>query len=264
MIRAVPLGAKGAMPVRVSQRDIIRIQGIEVDCVVGVYPKERDRLQPLHIDAELVLDSRRAATTERLGYTVDYEAVTAQVVFLLQSCRFQLLETAAHVISRHLLAPPIPGHNRPRVQELRLRLTKPGALNGRALPSLEITRSADEVMLVSETRGFGSVDIIHETRSAGIYRLNIAPGREIPLHVHHRMDESEMVLGTGLHCQGLPAERGSVRRWPKGAAHTYRNPGEQFESILCVDSPPFIEDDEILVNGRPAEVSPEPAWVGGA
>ena len=32
---------------------------------------------------------------------------------------------------------------------------------------------------------------MHETRDAGIYRLNIAPGASIPLHVHQVMRESE-------------------------------------------------------------------------
>ena len=44
----------------------------------------------------------------------------------------------------------------------------------------------------------GTVDVIHETREAGIYRLNVAPGRSIPLHVHRRMQESEMVITAGL------------------------------------------------------------------
>ena len=102
------------------------------------------------------------------------------------------------------------------------------------------------------------VDVIHETREAGIYRLNIAPGKRIPLHHHLVMRESEMVLSEGLLCGDLPVPAGAVHRWPKGAKHSYDNPTERHQTILCVDSPRFIESDEIAVEGEPARVVPEP------
>jgi dihydroneopterin aldolase len=101
------------------------------------------------------------------------------------------------------------------------------------------------------------VDVIHETRDAGIYRLNVAPGSAIPLHVHRVMHESEMVLTRGLLCQELPVPPGTVHRWPHGAAHCYRNPTRRYQTILCVDSPPFIEHDEVPVDGAPSDVRPE-------
>jgi dihydroneopterin aldolase len=244
-------------------RDVISVEGLELDCVVGLYARERTRLQPLHLDVELECDTERAAVSEKLRESVDYEALVSQIVFLLQSCRFQLLETAAHVLARYLLASPAPGEKRCQVDTVRLRLSKPGGLYGRAIPAVKIERSAPWARLVTETKSFGIVDIVHETREAGIYRLNIAPGREIPLHVHRRLQESEMVLGDGLLCQGEPARRGSVRRWPHGAPHTYSNPTECHQTILCVDSPRFSEDDEIVVEGTPAPVQPEPGWLRG-
>ena len=101
---------------------------------------------------------------------------------------------------------------------------------------------------------------IHETKDAGVYRLNIAPGKGIPLHVHRIMRESEMVLGTGLLCQNEPVPMGTVHRWPRGAAHRYDNPTTQWQSILCVDVPRFIPDDEIEVEGEPDDVPPEAPW----
>ena len=90
-------------------RDVIRIQGLRVDCVVGVYPHERHRVQPLEVDVAMTLDTRRAGQRERLAHTVDYAATANQIAFLLRSCRFYMLETAARALTRLLLAPPAPG-----------------------------------------------------------------------------------------------------------------------------------------------------------
>lgn len=239
-----------------SHSDVITISDLRVDCVVGVFPEERYRVQPLELDIDLVLDTERAATSERLSRTADYHAISAEITFLLQSCRFRLLETAAHAIARYLLAPPTLGEKRPAVDEVRVRLTKPGALRGKAIPSLEIRRPASWVEFGCETKPFGTVDVIHETKDAGIYRLNISPHNGIPLHEHRVMHESELVLTEGLRCQDKSAPRGTVFRWPHGAAHRYDNPTDRWQTILCVDSPPFIEDDEREVDGEPDDIAP--------
>lgn len=240
--------------------DVLRIEGLAVDCVVGVYPHERDSVQPLLVDVELRLPTELAASRESLRLTVDYAATAAQLSFLLQSCRFRMLETAAHTLARYLLLSPVAGDARARPESVLVRLTKPQALAGLAIPSVEVEREANWPKFEVEDKPFGTVDIIHETKDAGIYRLNIAPGRQIPLHMHQQMQESEMVLGDGLLCQGRPCAPGTVHRWPKGAAHRYDNPTERIQSILCVDAPSFIEEDEIEVQGEPAEVPPEPGW----
>ena len=231
-----------------------------VDCVVGVYPHERNASQPLRVDIEMRLSTHESAVQESLRSTVDYASTAAQLVFLLRSCRFRLLETAAHVLVRYVLAPPAPDERRAQVESAVVRLTKPGALRGFAVPSLEIERQASQLSFDIEHKSFGTVDIIHETKGAGIYRLNVAPGKSIPLHVHERMRESEMVLGEGLLCQGDPCPPGTVHRWPRGAAHTYHNPTARHQTILCVDSPRFIPEDEIEVTGEPADVPAEPPW----
>lgn len=241
--------------------DVLRIEELMVDCVVGVYPHERDTPQPLRVDVEMHLDTEPAGVKESFAHTIDYAATASELVFLLRSSRFRMLETAAHALARYLLAPPATDDRRPQVASVGVRLTKPEALNGLAIPSLEITRNADWVSLEVETKPFGTVDVIYETKEAGIYRLNIAPGRSIPLHVHQVMHESEMVLGDGLLCQGDPCPQGTVHRWPLGAAHRYDNPTDRTQSILCVDSPPFIEEDEVEVEGEPADVSAEPRIV---
>ena len=237
--------------------DRIELSGLEIDCVVGLYPRERHVPQRLRLDLSMGCSTEYAARKESLSASIDYAAIAAQLGFLLRSCEFRLIETAAHALARYLLAPPALGERRAQIDWIGLRLSKPFALGGGPVPSLYIERDREWVNIDQEHKPFGVVDIIHETREASIYRLNVAPGAEIPLHVHHVMREAEMVLSEGLLCQREPVALGTVHRWPRGAAHTYANPTDRYQTILCVDSPHFIETDEVVVQGEPARVEPE-------
>jgi dihydroneopterin aldolase len=236
--------------------DVIALEGLVVDCVVGVYPHERDEPQPLRVDLYMELPTRRAGEFERLRDSVDYAAIAKQVAFVLTTCRFGMLETAAHALSRLLLAAPALGERRAQIEGLRLRLTKPSALGGHAVPYLEVRRDASDVTLEIEETRFGRADIVFETRDAGIYRLNIAPHSNIPLHVHRTMRESELILSDGLLCQGKRMAPFTIHHWPLGAAHRYDNPTSRYQTILCVDSPPFNPEDEVEVGGEPDRVTP--------
>lgn len=241
--------------------DTISIEGIDVDCVVGVYPDERGRRQPLRVDLALTLDTDEAARRSSLRRTVDYGAVAGEVAFLLESGEFRMIETAAHALARYLLAPPVPPEGRAQIERVRVRLSKPAALRGLATPSVAIERPRGWARFAVEEKDFGTVDVLHETREAGIYRLHVHPGRSIPMHVHRVMRESEMVLTDGLLLQGKAVAAGTVHRWPHDAPHEYTNPTERVATILCVDAPRFIPSDEIVVDADPADVRPERPWL---
>jgi mannose-6-phosphate isomerase-like protein (cupin superfamily) len=55
---------------------------------------------------------------------------------------------------------------------------------------------------------------------------------------------------------------GSVFHWPHGAAHRYDNPTERYQTILCVDAPSFIAEDEVELGPdvELAHVEPELSW----
>src|SRR5207244_2402822 len=117
--------------------------------------------QPLTVKLELFLDTR-AASSAGLSGTVDYTRLAGEVRFLLESCRFKLLETAAEALARYILAPPTEDAPRAKVHAVTVELTKPDALPGHAVPSLRVHRRFDDAQYVVETKGFGKVDIVHE------------------------------------------------------------------------------------------------------
>lgn len=225
--------------------DTLSLTGLRVDCIVGVYPGERNTPQPLGLDLTMHFDTRPAAYEAKLRDTVDYARLWGEVRFVLQASRFLLLESAAEAIACYILAPPTEDAPRARVRSVGVRLTKPQALAGAGVPALEIQRSADELEQKSERHPFGMSDLIFATKGCGIQRLRLAAGQSIAAHEHRRMDESELVLGDGLLLQGEPVAAGTAHRWPRGFAHRYDNPSAIEQSVLCVARPFFMADDHL-------------------
>ena len=112
---------------------------------------------------------------------------------------------------------------------------------------MELLRRAGEFSYEVESKPFGRVDVVHTSPQLGIYRLRIRPGGGIPAHVHRRMEEHELVLGSELLLQGRPVTRGTAFSWPHDFVHRYDNPSQREQTVLCVDSPAFLPEDEIEV-----------------
>jgi dihydroneopterin aldolase len=147
-----------------------------------------------------------------------------------------------------MLAPPSQDVPRPQIERVDVHLSKLVALSGAAVPTLEIQRQRTDFQMVTETKSFGFVDIIFETRECGVYRERIAPKTVLPTHVHHHLDESELVLGDGLLLQGQPAAPGIAHTWPRGFPHRYENVTDLEQSFMCIDRPAFIPTDEVEVD----------------
>lgn len=227
--------------------DRVSLHQLKVDCVIGVYAEERKKAQPVELDLELALEAGAQSPSSMAG-TVDYARIAGEVRFLMQVSRFQLLEHAAEAIARYVLAPPTADVPHAGVSAVTVTLRKPRALEGVATPSVRITRRASDTRFTTESKGFGQVDIVYEQatsgHSVGIYRLRIKPLGEIPTHVHHVMEEHELVLGKGLLLQGRPVRRGTAFHWPRHFPHRYQNPTSIEQTLLCVDLPTFLQDDE--------------------
>ena len=102
----------------------LRLNGIEVDCVIGELPDERERLQRLLVDVELELPPA-AAETDSLSDTVDYAALAGRIRAALVAAKCRMIERAAKVVYDCL-----------PTREARVVVTKAGAVPGLASASV--------------------------------------------------------------------------------------------------------------------------------
>lgn len=114
--------------------DTISVKGLSCEAIIGILPEERLRVQQLVIDISLRLDLEPTANAGDLDSSVDYARLADEVIFILQSGRFLLLESAAVALARFIL------RVYPRVTHVTLNLSKPEALSGAGIPHVGITR----------------------------------------------------------------------------------------------------------------------------
>ncbi len=84
--------------------DSIRLSGVRIDAVHGVYPEEKLRAQPFLVDLTATLRPR--TEVDQLSTTVDYSALVSAVVSTVQGESVDLIETLAQRIARAALAFP--------------------------------------------------------------------------------------------------------------------------------------------------------------
>jgi D-erythro-7,8-dihydroneopterin triphosphate epimerase len=120
-----------------SPLDKIHIRDLALRCVIGVYPEERRAKQDVTINITLHADLRRAGQTDDLECTVDYKAIKQQVVAMVESSTYQLVEGLAEQVASICLTSP-------RVQRVRVLVEKPGALRFARTVGVEIVRQREE------------------------------------------------------------------------------------------------------------------------
>src|ERR1041385_7414072 len=155
--------------------DLIRIRGLELDCIVGVSPLEREREQRVHIDLALGMDLSKAGRTGRIALTCDYDEIAEEIIAMLRFRRYHLIEMATEELTAMLLGV----HS--ALEMVDIRLDKPAALDGRArAASVEVTRTRADFPRTTNSTSFGSVDVVLETREAGLYLFQIESSRSLP------------------------------------------------------------------------------------
>jgi 7,8-dihydroneopterin aldolase/epimerase/oxygenase len=101
--------------------DIVFIEQLRVDAIIGIHDWERRVRQTLLVDLEMATDAGRAAASESIDDALDYQRVAERVTVFIQAGEFQLLETLAHELAADLQA-------QFELPWLKLRVAKPGAI----------------------------------------------------------------------------------------------------------------------------------------
>jgi FolB domain-containing protein len=193
-----------------AQADWITLSKIGFPCIVGLYEDEQRTPQRLELELAMGLDLDRAAGGD-LAHSVHYVAALDQVQFIAQEGRWRLLESLAGAIARHLLRPPAPTEGRAAIERVRVRVSKPVYLKGRALPAVEIQREKSWVGAEPATPRSHEL-WVHElltTKQSGAYHVDLGAFATFTVPD----STSVFVLGGALSKQGDAGFlRGSIAR----------------------------------------------------
>ena len=103
--------------------DIVFIEDLRIDAVIGIYDWERRVRQTLSFDIEMAFDNTRPAATDDIADTLNYKDVSKRLIAYVGDSSFGLVETLAErcaAIVREEFG----------VDWVRLKLSKPGAVRG--------------------------------------------------------------------------------------------------------------------------------------
>lgn len=114
--------------------DQLKLNGIEVECIIGDLPEERKSEQKLLVDVALDIDLADAAESDRLDDTVDYALLVGNIREALEDAQCRLLERAAGVVADVCLSDP-------RVERVTVGVRKFGSVSGLGSAEVKVTRS---------------------------------------------------------------------------------------------------------------------------
>jgi len=103
--------------------DIVYLNDLRIDTVVGIYDWERRTRQTVILDIEMGTDIRKAAETDDISHTIDYKAVAKRLFSFVGESEFELVEKLAEGVATILL-------EEFKVPWCRVRLNKKGAVRG--------------------------------------------------------------------------------------------------------------------------------------
>ena len=83
--------------------DQLLIQGLAVECRIGVTEQERAAVQPIGIDLTLAMGAAKAARHDDVRETVDYAMLVSAVTRCVQGKPYHLLETLAEDVATLIL-----------------------------------------------------------------------------------------------------------------------------------------------------------------
>ncbi|MCE5197503.1 MAG: dihydroneopterin aldolase [Armatimonadota bacterium] len=114
--------------------DKIHIRDLTLQCIIGLYERERHEKQPVVINITLHADLREAGRSDDVTKTVDYKAVKQRVLQLAEESQFMLVEALAEAIADACL-------EFDRVEQVDVTVEKPSALRFARTVGVEISRS---------------------------------------------------------------------------------------------------------------------------
>lgn len=113
--------------------DIVFIEALRIDTLIGIYDWERRSRQTVQLDLEMAFDNRVPSASDRIEDTLDYKAVSKRLGAFVAASEFALVETLAERCAEIVMAEF-------GVRWLRLKIAKPGAVRGARAVGVVIER----------------------------------------------------------------------------------------------------------------------------
>jgi dihydroneopterin aldolase len=215
--------------------DLIRIRGLEMDCIVGTRPLEREREQRVHLDLALGMDLAPAGRTGRIALTCDYSEIAEEVMAMLKFRRYHLIEMATEELAAMLLG------THPALELVDIRLDKPAALDGRArAASVEVERRRAAFPRSSKATPFGAIDVLLETREGGLYLVRVDPGKTLALEPAPGARSLDWLVSGELARDGAALTRHMPQVGGEGVS-TYEATGDEAAVLFRCICPPGLD-----------------------
>lgn len=115
--------------------DIIFIETLRVDTLIGIYPRERASRQTVEIDLRIGTSTASAGASDNIRDTIDYAVVVERLRADLAAHHFNLLEALAEHVATLLL-------EEFGAQWVRVRIAKLGMMRGVSRVGITIERGA--------------------------------------------------------------------------------------------------------------------------
>ncbi len=117
--------------------DIVFINDLRIETIIGIYDWERKVKQTISLDLEMGTDIRKSAATDAIEDTLNYKAVAKHLIAFVEDSEYLLVETLAEKIAEIVLSEFT-------VPWLKLTLHKPGAVRGSRDVGVIIERGSRE------------------------------------------------------------------------------------------------------------------------
>ncbi len=118
--------------------DRILIKDLFLRTIIGINEEERTERQDVIVNLIVETDTRRAGESDDIADAVNYRTLTKQIIAMVETSQFLLVERLAEEIARLCLADS-------RVDQVSVTVEKPLALRFARSVGVSIERSRDDV-----------------------------------------------------------------------------------------------------------------------
>jgi FolB domain-containing protein len=119
-----------------QQFDTVRIEQLELDCIIGINPWERLTRQRITIDVEINADLSAAGKSDAIEDTINYRTISKAITTEIEASSYGLVEALAARVAEICLE-----LENERAQSVEVTVRKPGAVRKAAAVGVIVRRT---------------------------------------------------------------------------------------------------------------------------